>query len=199
MMIDMFASWVKYIIFVVLFASFLELLLPSSSMQRFVRVIMGLFIMLAILNPVIDMVQNHLTPAQVPVLSTNSANSIIILNNAKTAAHQRDQLTTEIYKKELAQQMKVMITALDGVADATVVINTNNVKSNKLGSMISSIVVYVTPGIAGNNANIAKVSIGEQSKVTSNGNVELQHKIKRLIMELYQVPNEIVEIKILHS
>lgn len=198
-MIAIFTSWVKYIIFVVLFASFLELLLPNSSMQRFVRVIMGLFIMLAILNPVIDLVQNHLTPSQVPVLSANSANSMVILNNAKTVARDREQLSAEIYKKELAQQMKVMITALDGVADVKVVIDTNHSNNNKLSNMINSVVVYVTPGNAPTNSKIAKVSIGQQLGGVTDLNVELQNKIKRLITELYQLPKEIIEIKILHS
>ncbi|MBP2625546.1 MAG: stage sporulation protein [Firmicutes bacterium] len=198
-MITILTNWVKYIIFIVLFASFLELLLPNSSMQRFVRVIMGLFIMLAILNPVIDVVQNHLTPSQVPVLSANSASSIIILNNAKTVARDREQLSAEIYKKELAQQMKVMITALDGVADAKVVIDTKQSNNNKLSNMINSVVVYVTPGNAASNSKIAKVSIGQQIGGAADLNVELQNKIKRLITELYQLPKEIIEIKILYS
>ena len=199
MMIAILTNWVKYIIFVVLFASFLELLLPNSSMQRFVRVIMVLFIMLAILNPVIDMLQNHLTPAQVPVISANSANSAVILNNAKTVARDREQLSSEIYKQELAQQMKVMITALDGVADAKVVIDTNQSNNNKLSNRISSIVVYVTPSNGGNHGKIAKVSIGQQPLAAADLNIELQNKIKGLVSELYQLPKEIIAIKILHS
>lgn len=198
-MIDIFTSWVKHIIFVVLFASFLELLLPNSSMQRFVRVIMGLFIMLSILNPIIDVVQNHLTPSQVPVLSGSSASSTVILNNAQTVAQEREQLSAEIYKKELAQQMKVMITALDGVADAKVVVDTNRSNNNKLSNVINSVVVYVTPGNAANGSKIAKVSIGQQLVGTADLNVDLQKKIKNLISEFYQLPKEIIEIKTLHS
>jgi len=198
-MIAMLTYWIKSIIFVVLFATFLELLLPSSSMQRFVRVIMGLFIMLAILNPVIDVVQSHLTPSQIPVLSTSSASSTVILNNAQTVAQERTQLSAEIYKKELAQQMKVMITNLDGVADAKVVIDTERSNNNKLNTMINSVVVYVTPGNSVNNVAIAKVSIGQQPRGAIDLNVELQDKITKLITEIYQLPKEIIEIKILHS
>ena len=199
MMVAMFTDWVKNIIFIVLFASFLELLLPNNGMQRFVRVIMGLFIMLAILNPVIDVVQNRFTPIPVPALSTNSAHSSIILNNAKNASSEREQLSAEIFRKELAQQMKVMIAALDGVADAKVVINTNQDASSKLNNMVSSVVVYITPGIARSGAPIAKVTIGEQVGATTEVNAEFQHKVKRMIAELYQLPKEIIEVKILHS
>lgn len=198
-MIDSLTNWVKHIIFVVLFASFIELLLPNNSMQRFVRVIMGLFIMLSILNPVIDILQNHFTPSPLPVLSVNAANSKVIFDNVKNVAHDREQLTTEIYQKELAQQMKVMITALDGVADAKVVVVINRNKDNKLSNTIKSVVVYVTQGNAVTSNKIDKVTIGQQPEKTVDLNAQLQNKIKSLISELYQLPKEIIEIKTLHS
>lgn len=197
-MIAIFTSWIKSIVFVVLFASFLELLLPSSSMQRFIRVIMGLFIMLAILNPVIDIAQNYLMPIQIPVFSTNSAQSMVILNHAKGTAEEREQLSVEIYKKELSQQMRVMITALDGVADAKVVIDIKSGEHDKLSSMIHGIQVYVTPGI-GTPKGIPKVSIGEPLRPTTDLMIELENKIKKMITELYQLPQGRVEVKIVHS
>jgi len=196
-MIEMVTNWVKNIVFVVLFASFLELLLPNSSMQRFVRVIMGLFIMLAILNPVIDVVQNHLIPSQVPVLGTNSASSSLILNNAAATARDREQLAAEIYKKELAQQMKVLITALDGVADAKVVISAKQSSNDKRSNLISSIVIYVAPGNPEKELKIAKIIISRERE-GEELNAELKNKITKLITELYQVPKEIIDIKVIH-
>lgn len=198
-MVAVFTSWIKSIIFVVLFASFLELLLPSSSMQRFIRVIMGLFIMLAILNPIIDMAQNYLMPIQMPALSTNSAQSMVIRNQAEGTVAQREQVSAEIYKKELAQQMRVMITALDGVADAKVVIEIKKNDHNKLSSEIHGIQVYVSPGSKTRGIQIAKVSIGEPVRPAVGLTIELENKIKKMITELYQLPKERIEVKILHS
>jgi len=196
-MIAIVTNWVKTIIFVVLFASFLELLLPNSSMQRFVRVIMGLFIMLAILNPVIDVVQNHFIPSQVPVLGTNSTSSSLILNHAAATARDREQLAAEIYKKELAQQMKVLITALDGVAEAKIVIDTNHSGNDKRSNQISSIVIYVAPGNPEKELKISKITISHEGG-GEELNAELKNKITKLITELYQVSKEIIDIKVLH-
>ena len=65
--------------------------------------------------------------------------------------------------------------------------------------MINSIVVYVTPGNVANNGKIAKVAIGQQLGEGVALNNDLENKIKKLITELYQLPKEIIEIKILRS
>jgi stage III sporulation protein AF len=195
----MLTDWIKNIIFVVLFASFLELLLPSSSMQRFVRVIMGLFIMLAILNPIIGVVQHHLTSInQIPALSTNSEISNVITNEVNHVTNERDKLSLELYKKELSQQIRILIIAMDGVADANVAVEINSNTTNG----VKSIVVYIKPGISTKNekvASIKKITIDKQSVKTEESYAGLKERITEMITELYQIPKEKVDIKMLHS
>lgn len=198
-MIAIITDWIRNIIFVVLFASFLELLLPSSSMQRFVRVIMGLFIMLAILNPIIGVVQHHLTSInQIPALSTNSEISNAITNNVNHVTNERDKLSLELYKKELSQQMRILIMAMDGVADANVVVEINNNTAND----VKRIVVYIKPGVSTKNeqvASIKKITISQQIGKADELHVGLKGRITEMITELYQIPKEKVDIKMLHS
>lgn len=195
----MFTGWVKYILFVVLFASFLELLLPSSSMQRFVRVIMGLFIMLAIMNPIISIVQNYLIPNQVPVLSTNFSNSI--MNNSMNISNEREKLSLELYKKELAQQMKILVMAIDGVADVHVNIEVNTVKNSSIASGIESVILYIKPGLSAKDrkvAAISKITIGEQKDKIEDPNMDLKKRISEIVTELYQIPKEKIEVRVIH-
>lgn len=196
----MFTGWVKYIIFVVLFASFLELLLPSSSMQRFVRVIMGLFIMLAIMNPIISIIQNHLIPAnQVPALSTNFGNSI--MNDSMNMSNERERLSLELYKKELAQQMKILVMAIDGVADVHVNIEINTVKNSSIASGIESVILYIKPGLSAKDRKVAavsKITIGEQKDKTEDPYIDLKKRISEIVTELYQIPKEKIEVRIIH-
>ena len=196
----MFTGWVKYIIFVVLFASFLELLLPSSSMQRFVRVIMGLFIMLAIMNPIISIVQNHLIPTnQVPALSTNFGNSII--NDSMNMSNDRESLSLELYKKELAQQMKILVMAIDGVADVHVNIEINTVKNSNIAGGIESVILYIKPGLSAKDRKVAavsKITIGEQKDKPEDPHIDLKKRISEIVTELYQIPKEKIEVRIIH-
>lgn len=197
-MIVLFTSWVKNIIFVVLFASFLELLLPNSSMQRFVRVIMGLFILLAILNPVITMVQQPFSPLEVTTFAGSSSTPLSITKDTKNFTQGRSEVAREVYKKELAQQMQILITALDGVADAKVVIGIEESKDAVQGK-INSVVIYITPGTSVTTGTIKKISIHNELKPTEELTAELQGKVIKVITELYQVPQDMVVVKKIHS
>lgn len=48
-------DWVKQIILLVMVATFFDLLLPNHSMERYVKLVMGLLIILAILSPLFQL------------------------------------------------------------------------------------------------------------------------------------------------
>ena len=52
--LDILAEIVKTVLVIIIVASFLELLLPESSLKPFVSFTMGLFVLIAILNPVLN-------------------------------------------------------------------------------------------------------------------------------------------------
>ena len=49
------AAWLKQIIVVVLLATFIDLLLPNRTMQRYVKLVVSLFILMTILTPVMQL------------------------------------------------------------------------------------------------------------------------------------------------
>ncbi|RXT13780.1 stage III sporulation protein AF [Ammoniphilus sp. CFH 90114] len=60
-MIEALSLWLQKIILVVLIATFLDMLLPNSGMQRYVRLVMGLLILLTIISPVLEVIKKDLT------------------------------------------------------------------------------------------------------------------------------------------
>ena len=50
---------IRNVVMIILLTTFLDMLLPSGSLKPFVKVIMGLFIMLSILNPVLSLFMNE--------------------------------------------------------------------------------------------------------------------------------------------
>jgi stage III sporulation protein AF len=54
---DWLGGWLKTIVLVILLATFVDLLLPSSKMQRYVKTVMSLFILLTLLSPILKLFQ----------------------------------------------------------------------------------------------------------------------------------------------
>lgn len=50
-------GWLKEIIIIILIASFADLLLPNKTMQRYVRTVIGLFLLMLLLSPVLRLFQ----------------------------------------------------------------------------------------------------------------------------------------------
>lgn len=203
-MIAFVAVWVKNIVLVVLFAAFMELLLPSSSMQRFIRVIMGLFIMLTILNPALDIIQNRIASGQeLSAVTTTLNNSVNNSNVTTSMTEERDKLSYELYKKELAKQIRAVVTTVDGVADAKVAVDVNTAADGKFAGSIKNATVYVKPGIAAIGQKISPISrVNVRENTTINGDQELRpqlvSKIKHSIAELYQLSQNQIDVQLLY-
>ncbi len=201
--IEAVTVWIKSIIYVVLFASFLELLLPNSSMQRFIRVIMGLFILLAILNPVIGVLETKLSADQIPALAQTGGPlpDTEILNAGTQVAGKRNQLAQEIYARDLSKQIRAMVMAIDGVANAKVTVSVADdaQSGSKTMGKINTVVVYIEPGIAADERKIDKVTIGsntaEMPKQSNKLSPVIISKVKRMVTELYQLKSSQVEVK----
>lgn len=61
-MMTWLSDWLRDIIAVILLAVLVELLLPNKAMQRYARLVVGLFILLTILSPVLRLFQEDMGP-----------------------------------------------------------------------------------------------------------------------------------------
>jgi stage III sporulation protein AF len=186
-MISALTNWIRYIVYIILFAAFLELLLPSNRMQRFIRLILGLLIMLAILNPVLSIMHKGMDAEALPVFAGSEEKKQAIMEHAKTMARERERLAMEMYKRELIQQMHAMVTSVPGVKDAKIVLEMDDggkVEVKNLGQMVRQVTIYVK----------AEGATGENGVSPS-----VRKKVMEFIGEMYQLPKEKIRIQNLHS
>ena len=87
------SGWLEKIILLVLLASFMDMLLPNSSTQRYVKLVMGLVILLALLSPVMQLFSKDLTPERLAVRMMNL--------NLDSNANNMDQI--KVYGEKLMQ------------------------------------------------------------------------------------------------
>ncbi|CAG7642250.1 stage III sporulation protein AF [Paenibacillus allorhizosphaerae] len=53
------SGWLKTVILVILLATFVDLLLPNHTMQRYVKTVMSLFLLLTLLQPLLSLLEKH--------------------------------------------------------------------------------------------------------------------------------------------
>lgn len=185
-MIQAISDWAKNLIFLVVFAAFLELLLPSSQMQKFLRVIVGLLVMMAVLNPIVNLFEEIEAGEDIPVFKQNNP-------PIEYEIKQDEHMYIKIYEKELARQIKSTIKSLEGVANVDVIVHADeNIKQGKVAS------VEIMIQEQGKGLNIKPIHIrmrdgNEKVKVDE----KLEKKVLSTVAELYQIPSDIIKIQVM--
>lgn len=203
-MISSVGVWVKNIIMVVLFASFMELLLPNSNMQRFVRAIMGLLIMLAVLNPLLELFDNHHFGAMLTnqnKLFANSSATSQMDHSIETLTREKEKLSLDVYKKNLSQQIRSLVTPVQGVKDAQVEVELSSPATDHSVVVINNITVSIRPGSQERQNDIAPVipvAVGGRDSTDNQIAVspELCEKIRQTIAAIYPVDKKHIEVKL---
>ncbi|MBD8497739.1 stage III sporulation protein AF [Paenibacillus arenosi] len=112
------SEWLKEIIMLILLAAFVDLLLPSAKMQRYVKLMLSLIILLALLSPIMKLFDNDLAE-QVAVEWEQSnpttsafASLTSIQRDAARLQHQRQMKVSELAESQLESQMTKQLNEL---------------------------------------------------------------------------------------
>ncbi|MBU2700934.1 stage III sporulation protein AF [Sporomusaceae bacterium BoRhaA] len=187
-MIAALTGWIKGIIYIVLFAAFLEFLLPSGQMRKFIRVIIGLFIMLAVLNPIVTVLSRGQPDELLPTwrdLGREDRKSKGA--SAEELVTMEQEMTRNVYKKELSRQIRAVVMTIAGVGDAQVTVDLEQAKSNQKNGAIR--VVTITLQKRG-PTDITPVVIGHAVPEDTGPSEELKAKVVRTVGETVQLSQQ---------
>ncbi len=124
-------DWLRSIIAIILLAVFVELLLPNKAMQRYARLVVGLFVLLTILSPILKLIQGDMAgrleaglelwderaiqqDARMPTLEDIQKRAEeMAVKRERDAAVLVQQTLQEAMKKELVKQMKAPVRSVD--------------------------------------------------------------------------------------
>ncbi|QGQ97110.1 stage III sporulation protein AF [Paenibacillus psychroresistens] len=125
-------GWVKELILIILLASFTDLLLPSHALQRYVRTVIGLFLLLVLLSPLYELFHHRWTPNQwmQAALGETSAkgdqmqslSEIVTQSNELKTANQKQ--AKQLLESQLAVSMKESIESQNQVIVKTLQVTT---------------------------------------------------------------------------
>lgn len=139
--------WLKKIILLVLLAAFLDLILPNTSMQRYVKMVMGLIILLTILSPVFSLF--NLTQEEIALKLDRYQESFIHTSDTtsnsdwksmadRLLGQQNDQVTQYV-QKQMEETIRAQVKQDFGLQVSAVEVNLD--EQNKEKPAIHSIVL----------------------------------------------------------
>lgn len=143
------AEWLKEIIFVVLLATFIDLLLPNRSMERYVKLVVSLLILLTLISPVMRLFAPDAERRLEMAFMDDSGNEEMptagteeILRQGEQMRMQRQQEAMQWAGEEAAARMKEQIERETGQPVQRVAVRLESDK-NDAEPTISAIEVYI--------------------------------------------------------
>jgi len=203
---DFLSDWIKDIVVIVILAGFLEMLLPESSMKRFVKVLMGLFIILAIISPLFK-VFNQEFIAEPVIFYTAQARepSLAAITTAgQELAQQNAAAVQETYRRGLSNQIRGLVKLVEGVHDAEVEVVTTPADGTAEYGQIEKVVILLQTQPTAGTAKIAPVEVDVEPVKPQAETIEkinrtakdgtLQAKVKNTVVSFYNLTPDQVEV-----
>ncbi len=107
---DGLIQWVKNLIFIILFTSLLEMFLPENNMRKYVRVVMGFFIITVLISPLMMVFRQDFSVIQ-DVIPENMINSNWdqIEEQGREIEEDNHNLLMDYYQNKVANRVKEVI------------------------------------------------------------------------------------------
>ncbi|ARE87569.1 stage III sporulation protein AF [Clostridium formicaceticum] len=102
----MIREWIITIVSVIIFVTFVEILIPNSNNKRFINVVVGLLIMMVILNPLMGFLQGEVDLGEKILQTSNHLDYKTAQNRIAQTDYMQEEAVVALYKGQLAQQMK---------------------------------------------------------------------------------------------
>lgn len=118
-MLDWFRSWSKGIIIAVIISTIIEMILPDNTSKKYIKIIIGIFVVYTIISPVIDKfmgqsIDDYLSFDDSIETSSNAVESNTISNNAQSSIKR-------IYKQNLENDLKIKLSEQGYIAESVAI------------------------------------------------------------------------------
>ena len=140
------------LVLIIFLTTFLELMMPSGSMHGFVKVVTGLFILLAILNPILQII-NQENFFDIPICSISSnipPNYNLIGEQNEKLAEVNQKLLWQNYQNKLELQIKSLLNLIPDLENPKVQIlwQQNEAKNKNDDQLISKVNILLSQSAA---------------------------------------------------
>lgn len=198
-MIELLKQWINSIVVVIIFAAFIDILIPGSSMKKYVKLVLGLIIMTVILQPVIKLVKGDFSISTSSFQVQNRLDNIQLKKQTEYYDRKQADAITKAYKQNLENQIKQQIKGelKEGNADVSVDI-VEDTQSSDYGQL-KKITITLKDKID-KVEKVDKITIGKNRENESSNKVKDNdyQDIKSMLSLVYGIDKQFIEINTLN-
>jgi stage III sporulation protein AF len=202
-------EWVITIISVIIFVTFLEILIPNSNYKRYINVITGLLLIVVILTPLTKFINRQIDFEEEVLRIFNQLELSTAQNRINNIQYSNDEAVIELYKNKISQQVKSYIENNTEYIASEVFVEAEDKNSPQFGKITSLDITLrektgnVKPADRTVEAVQINVSVGENNNNTVEASSILisseEDLIKGDISDLYDVPKDNINIHLLKN
>ncbi|NMA83826.1 MAG: stage III sporulation protein AF [Epulopiscium sp.] len=203
-MLLFFKKWVLNISLFLLLASFIEMILPKSHFQKYLKVFIG-FVLISILLQPIQLWFLSSDPFSIPILDKNlDIEKQMILQNPIQYEEKQQKWIIKSYQENLKQQIyQLLEQEKDFIVTEVQIETVEDVNDSKFGSLVKIFVnvLPITKKKSSNNITIEKIRISTKIKEENREQREaeaiiLEKKIKSMLANFYNMSDNNIYITV---
>lgn len=158
-MFDALSLWVKQIITVVIFATFVDFLIPENKYFRYIKVFLGLLVMMAIVNPIVPLLHKDISFNEISSGYKDFVDKATIKHESETLNKSNNELTIDKYKRQVEKYLTDKITDMTFYDVKSVNIKINEEYSGEDFGKITQLLIMLGKKQTNTNKSEEKISI----------------------------------------
>ena len=193
---DAIIHWVKNLIFIILFTALLEMFLPESNMGKYVRIVMGFFIISILLAPITAIFRQDYTRLQyiLPEKIIND-NWAVIEERGREMEETNRSILRDYYQEQIARQVREIVNLhfADYRQEIDLIFDENY--------RIDSLTVFLTePGIRPVEIKPVRIEVGDkgedlEERTVLSGEKRLdKEKLEYSLSQFLQIAEDKVQV-----
>jgi stage III sporulation protein AF len=192
--LDDLNKWINTIVVTIIFVTFIDILMPSNSMKKYTKLIMGLLVMAVILQPLLVFLKKDYSLSSYSFKYQGQMESEYIKKQSENYSASQQEALARLYKEKLETEMTEQIKKIADNKNVKVSVDiVDDMDSENFGD-IKKVTVTLGKNIKAIE-NVEKVDISGKN---TGGKPEKQQgdlDLKKRISTLYGIDVNKIEIK----
>lgn len=202
-MIAFLRDWVVSIVTLVIFLILIEIIVPSGKTRKFVNLVSGFVLMIALINPFLKLSKTDIDLKGFQFSNSNYLSKKDIEEKSKVMNNMQMKQISAVYRENIINQLEEGVKGVKGVSDAKADVIINEDYKSKTFGEVKRVYLFIRPEENKSTIKpvkkVEKVSIGGDVKPKEEGvkiNSKLESQLKERVIKFLGIERDNIVINL---